>query len=319
VSDVDTSNDIFCFARDADAAAFGVPDHFHRWLFAERLGARGECKEIGFDAWEGPAHLTKFFQWHSNAKHPDPFPAARMDPLVAASVEVDARVFEVLGLPPHSRVVEKIGRYNAQDHVLLNMVPGPERDRVRVQLDFGPGHGRLAALAFRAPDPDERIRTLFAVDAVPSTYLTQLTYYRAMGLRVWEYLDHAVSDPDVETVRAAMADHDVIHLPTWRFDLVPDGVVDRVTCVQVLKELPGGLVAALFPMLARVLHSSGALYVRDHIQFHSPNQMPIDLLLQAAGFACEFAPMWRDREDIHGLPRIWRKVDPMQFVGSLNQ
>lgn len=311
-------NALFARVRDRDSAARDVPAHRARWLFAERLLSRGDRAEMGFDAWEGPEHLVKFFNWHVKAAFPDPFPPARIDALVAASSEVDARVFRRLGLHDGHRMIARIARYNAQDHLVLHAVPQPERNRPRVLLDFGAGHGRLAALGFNAPDEAQRFQTLVAVDAIPSTYFTQAAYYRAMGLSVWEYFEHQDDSPTEEDVMAASLSHQVIHLPTWRMDLIPDGCIDMVSCVQVLKELPGGLVADLIATFARVTHATGAIYVRDHLQFHNPNHMPIDLLLQASGFDREFAPAWIDRVEIHGLPRIWRKVDPSHYVAGPN-
>ena len=112
--------------------------------------------------------------------------------------------------------------------------------------------------------------------------------------------------------------HDVIHLPTWRLDLLPDASIDLVSCIQVLKELPGPLVPDIIKVFVRVTTADGAVYMRDHPQFHSPNQMPVDVLMQSAGFGLEFAPHWRDRVEIHGLPRIWRKIDPNHYLSSAN-
>ena len=318
LNDAEALNARFLAALEQDRKAYDVPAHRARWLFAERLNARGDRKEMGFAAYEGTGHLVKFFNWHIRGQFPDPFLPAVIDPLVAAAVAVDQRAFADLGLEDKNRMIPRIARYNAQDHLMIHAFPVPERNAPRVVLDFGAGHGRLANLGFNAPDPAQRFTTLFAIDAIASTYLTQLTYYRALGLRVWEYLDHQADAPTQDDIRRAIADHDVIHLPTWRLDLVPDATVDMVSCIQVLKELPGALVSDILQVFARITKSTGAIYIRDHVQFHNPNHMPVDLLLQTNGFDCEFAPQWRDRVEIHGLPRIWRKIDPSHFVADAN-
>ena len=316
--DSDALNDMFLAALAEDRSRHDVPEHLARWLFAERLNARGDRKEMSLARYEGVAHLVKFFNWHTNARFPDPFPPGQIDPLVEASTATDMRIFERLGLTDKGFMIPRLARYNAQDHILMHAYQVPDRNAPRVVLDFGAGHGRLANLGFNAPDPGQRFAKVIAVDAIASTYLTQLSYYRAMGLRVWEYLEHRNETPSQGDVANAMKDNDVIHLPTWRLDLVPDGSVDMVTCIQVLKELPGALVPDILKVFARVTSSSGAVYIRDHQQFHNPNHMPVDLLLQANGFDREFAPHWRDRIEIHGLPRIWRKVDPWHFVSAAN-
>jgi hypothetical protein len=318
LNDSEALNARFLASLDEDRKARDVPEHRARWLFAERLNARGDRKEMSFAVYEGIGHLVKFFNWHIRGQFPDPFLPGLIDPLVAASTATDQRVFADLGLVDKNLMIPRLARYNAQDHILMRAFPVPERNRARVLLDFGAGHGRLANLGFNAPDRAQRLDKLIAVDAIASTYLTQLAYYRALGLRVWEYLEHQGDALTQDAVARALEDHDVIHLPTWRFDLVPDGSVDMVSCIQVLKELPGALVADILKTFARVTTVCGAVYIRDHVQFHNPNHMPVDLLLQTNGFDCEFAPHWRDRIEIHGLPRIWRKVDPSHFVADPN-
>ncbi|QYK43085.1 MAG: hypothetical protein KF887_08315 [Paracoccaceae bacterium] len=314
----DTLNAEFNRVLTEDRAALGLPDHFGRWLFAERLRARGERGEMGFFAYEGPGHVAKFFGWHRKAAFPDYLADHGVAQLARVSAERDAQVFDRLGLPPDPALMAHMGRYNAQDHILMHAYPVPERMRPRVLLDFGAGHGRLANLGFNAPDPKQRLTHYIAVDAIPSTYFVQRAYLSALGLKVWDYLDHRETRPDAAAVRAAMADHQVIHLPTWRLDLLPDGVADMVSCVQVLKELPGQMVVDAVRAFARLTGPNGAVYQRDHLQFHDPNHVPIDRLLAAAGFAPEWTPPIRDRTDLHGVPRIWRKVDPSIWVWPQN-
>lgn len=312
-SSPDELNARFRDVAAADLKRFGAPEATARWLFAERLAARGERGEMGFSAYEGPDHLVKFFTWHRRAAFPDVFGTAIAD-LAAASAEADRRVFQRLGLNCDDLLVAKMARYNAQDYALQRAYAVPERQRIKVLLDFGAGHGRMANLAFATPRPGERVRCYIAVDGIPSTYFVQSLYFQALGLSVWDYFDHADEGVGPEDVAAAIQSHDVVHLPTWCLSLIPDGTADLISCVQVLKELPGELLPWLLPHFARIAQPAGALYIRDHLQLHNPNHMPIDLLTQAAGFALEFAPMIRDRAEIHGLPRIWRKVDPSLYV-----
>lgn len=309
----DELNELFRTVAAADLPRFGVPEAAVRWLFAERLAARGERGEMGFSGYEGPAHIAKFFGWLRRAELADFF-GADVDDLIAASLQTDRTVFSHYGLPFDEALVRKIGRYNAQDYVLQRAYSVPERQQIRVFLDFGAGHGRMANLAFSTPRTGGRLRSYVAVDGIPSTYFTQAAYFAALGLTVWDYFDQVGDTVGAAEIAAAIGSHDIVHLPTWCLPLVPDGAVDMISCVQVLKELPGELVPWLLPHFGRIVQPAGSLYVRDHPQFHNPNHMPIDLLIQAAGFALEFAPMWRDRSEIHGLPRIWRKVDATLFV-----
>lgn len=58
--DPDPLNELFKTVFSRDREAFGLPDSVGRWLFAERLSARGVRREMSFDAYEGIIHLRKF-------------------------------------------------------------------------------------------------------------------------------------------------------------------------------------------------------------------------------------------------------------------
>jgi len=307
-------NDLFHSVCEADKARLGFPDYLVRWLFADRLKERGVRREMGFEAFEGPRHVRKFFSWLRSANLTDTFPDGLAEALAATSAEMDQKVFAHYALPAYDDAIQNMARYNAQDFLFQRAYPMPERCAVRTLLDFGAGHGRMANLAFNAPAPHRRVDSYIAVEGIPSTYFTQHFYWAGLGLKVWDYFEHLDEAVDQDTIAAAIRDHDVVHLPTWQIGLIPDAAVDMVTCVQVLKELPGELVAYILPEFARVTQAAGALYVRDHLQFHNPNHMPMDLLIQAQGYTLEFAPQIKDRTEIHGLPRIWRKVDPGLFL-----
>jgi SAM-dependent methyltransferase len=203
--------------------------------------------------------------------------------------------------------LEAVGIYNAQDYLLQRFYPVPDRHRPRVLLDFGAGHGRMANLAFRLDD--SVTETMIAVDGIPAPYLVQRAYYTGLGLTVADYLDDRAAGREFDVAKQQV-DRDVVHLPTWRLDLVPNRSVDLVCCIQVLKELPRRLVVNVLEQFSRVVKPGGAIYVRDHVLQHHPNMMPIDQLLLANGFVREFAPHVRDQADIHGLPRVWRRLDP---------
>ena len=49
------------------------------------------------------------------------------------------------------------------------------------------------------------------VDAIPASYLTQNMYYSALGLRVYEYLDHIGAKVDLTAIDG---DFDAFHFPT---------------------------------------------------------------------------------------------------------
>jgi len=303
------SGRLFASALERDADRLARQDWKRRWLWAEMLAARGQRKEMSFHAYEGPSHVVKFFDWLRDFAFPDYLPEALTGPLRETSYARDQACAARLGVEISEASLRNMARYNAQDWIFQRFYPVPARQTVQVALDFGAGHGRMANLAFA--DPVAGLEQYIAVDGIPGTYLTQRAYFTGLGLSLADYLDHSE-----EGLAERLADRaaQVIHLPTWRLDLVPSGSVDLVCCVQVMKELPRQLAQFVIPEFARVLKPGGALYVRDHPQFHHPNQLPIDTLLSAAGFVLEFSPHLYDRVDIHGIPRIWRRLDPGAFL-----
>lgn len=306
-------NDLFSRVALKDREKYDLPEFLNRWLFAERLAARGLRKEMGFSAFEGPIHIRKFFSWLQGTDLSDYFESEDAQSLTQMSVENDTRVISKYKLRMPDGYMEKVGRYNAQDFLFQRSYPVPERSKVRTLMDFGAGHGRMANLSLDKRLAN-RVDCLIAVDGIPSSYFTQAAYYDGLGLKVWDYFEHFDEDLTPDIMASVLGEHDVVHIPTWRLDLVPDAAVDMVNCVQVLKELPAELVVFLMPQFTRVTTRSGAIYLRDHIQFHNPNHMPIDTLLRREGFEIEFAPQVKDRKEIHGIPRIWRKVDPALYL-----
>jgi len=302
----EAGNQLFADVAKMDRDEHLTDDFLDRWLFVEHIRDRPHIQEMSFFDYTGPQHLLKFFNWIDKFPYRDWFVGDHKD-LVAESVERDLACLEALDLKPGDLDIEAVGLYNAQDYLLQRFYPVPDRHRPRVILDFGAGHGRMANLAMR---PHDRVtETMIAVDGIPSSYLTQRAYYSVLGLRVADYLEHRIDGQDVD-VAELQDDHDVVHLPTWRLDLVPDSSVDLVCCVQVLKELPRQLVLHVLEEFSRVVKPGGSIYVRDHTLHHHPNMLPIDQLLLANGFVLEFSPQVRDRVDIHGLPRVWRRMDP---------
>jgi len=307
--DAATSTALFLAAQERDRKLLDDKQWLIRWLFADALAARGQRADMSFYDYEGPAHLRKFFAWLQGMNAHDYFDAETIEPLIQESARRDNACFSRLGIGVTDAWVRLMGRYNAQDWLFQRLYSVPGRQRIKVMLDFGAGHGRMANLGFAATrDP---LAKYIAVDAIPGPYLTQRAYFSTILESFVDYIDVGEED-----FRKGLASSDVqaLHVPTWRFDVIPGDTIDLVCCVQVLKELPRRLADWAVAQFARVLKPGGALYIRDHPQFHHPNQMPIERLLAAHGFVLEFDPHIRDRSDVHGIPRIWRKFDVGVFL-----
>ncbi len=277
------------------------------WLHLQRRLAAGKLHHMRFDSFLGPEHLPLFFKWIHRIQYPDFLAPEQIETLTVRSAEADTAVFEKLGLRTDEIDLDNVARYNAQDFLLQRAYAVPPEQKPRTFLDFGAGHGRQAVLSF---SPESEIECFIAIDSIPGSYLTQRMYYEALGLKLNDYMDVG------ESFGIERKSGLVNHLPGWRGDLIPDDSVDMVCAVQVLRELSKEMLLHALRLFQRVLKPGGALYIRDHISWHNPNQVEQDALLAATGFVLEWRPHVVDRVHTHGVPRIWRKPNPAAILGK---
>lgn len=294
--------DLFDAAMSADSSRH-IKGWMTEWTYQEKEHARKSTagREQPFDVYSGASDLLKWFNWSSESVKPDYFDDAQVAPLVDTCVQYDIPLLERHGfdcdVAAHARGV---ARYNAQDFLLQHAYAAPAGQRINRILDFGAGYGRQACLWTRTVENCVYV----GMDAIPRSYCLQHFYYSHLGIPLHDYAV-APNEFHVEDRPG------IYHLPTWRADLLPTGFFDMVTCVQVLPELNAPLVRHMISVFARVLRDGGALYIRDHGDAWRPaNQLNIDRALERAGFVLEFQPHVRDRIDLHGIPRIWRKKNP---------
>ncbi|MEM7369280.1 MAG: class I SAM-dependent methyltransferase [Bacteroidota bacterium] len=256
-----------------------------------------------FYQYNGPEDLEKWFHWQISADRPSYFSPEKVSSLVDQSRAFDQALFDRLGLnfPEQQQYDRIIGSNNAQDYYLTHFYDVPERNQVKKVLDFGAGFGRQANLWSQK----EEELLYIGMDAIPKSYCLQNLYYRSIDPNFREYVDQPAG------FSVNLDQPGLYHLPTWRTDLIPDNSLDMVLCVQVLPELNGRLVRHMIDVFQRVLKPGGALYLRDHDQKWKPGyKFNLNHYLPQKGFALEFRPHIVDREDLAGVPRIWRKVDP---------
>jgi hypothetical protein len=187
---------------------------------------------------------------------------------------------------------------NAEDYRFQDLYPRPQRWQARRLLDFHPGLGRqvniwcqeVPGLVYCAMESDE------------AAYVAQWDYVRrANVLPVMDY----IAEPRDFAIREQAG---IYHLPTWRFDLLPPGFFDMILCVDVLPYLSQRLIRHMLPLFHRCLATGGGLYIRDDADAAFDHEL--ERTLSQLGFVLEFRPYLFPGEDIHGLPRLWRKVDP---------
>ncbi len=253
-----------------------------------------------FDRYNGPDDLIKWMNWFPK-DYANYLPESLINPLIEESLKHDREILLRLGIkhdfPNYSK---RIGLNNAHDAAFPNLYPVPERNRIRNVIDFGAGYGRQANLWSQS---NENIYV--ALDAIPKSYAIQHLYFSSLGRPFYDY----ASNPD--GFRISNDKKGIYHLPTWRYDLLPDNFFDMVMAVQVLRELNSTLVRKIIQEFHRVLKPGGMFYIRDHGDVWKPaGKMNIDKYLIASGFTLEFKPHIILDSDLHGIPRIWRKNDP---------
>lgn len=254
-----------------------------------------------FFLYGGKADLVKWMNWF-RADFPDYFPSSLTSGLLRTSRENDQKIIGELALSyDFTNYDRRVGINNVHDFIFPNLYPVPERNTIKNVIDFGAGYGRQANLF--TSKIEDCIYT--AVDAIPNSYCLQNLYFSHLNKPLYDYID------DPQNFKIENHKKGIYHLPTWRKDLLPDNFYDLVMCVQVLPELNSKLVSTMMLEFHRALKPGGILYLRDHASTWKPaGKMNVGEFLADNGFVLEFQPHIINDKDLHGTPRIWRKIDP---------
>lgn len=274
------------------------------WEYQDRRVKRGvkyeeELPQDYYD-FKGPEELLKWINWIKPVNKPDYFDPELVSSLAQKSENFDKKIdsFFNLGLD-FSDYKETIGKYNAQDYILANAYPMPGPKKGRRVLDFGAGYGRQVNIWSQNGDED---LVFVGMDAIPNSYCLQHCYYSQLEAPVYEYADNPDGFELDENSKG------VYHIPTWRFDLIPDNYFDAILVVQVLPELNSKLVQYLAKEFKRVVKDTGFVYIRDHdTKWRPGHSLDNNQVLRDEGFILEYRPYIKDDVDLHGIPRIWKK------------
>lgn len=240
---------------------------------------------MDFSSYGGVDDLVKWLEWQNKVKQPYYIDMIKYN--ANHSRETNDMLFGNI----IKNDFPNVDINNALDWAYTHLYPIPERQRINKVLDFGCGFGRNFNM-FRTFD------VFIAMDAIPLSYCLQHLYLSMFDEDVREYVTGDKIDFTTHC-----------HLPTWRMDLIPDNSLDMVMCIQVLPELNREMIYWLLDQVHNKLKPEGAIYIRDHGKDWQPvHKLNIDGILNKFGFHLEFAPLLKDKVDIHGLPRIWRKL-----------
>lgn len=289
-----------CFQRDKSS-------YIKNWLVKWDYQVKRKKRKLISDSGE-PSDFFNYYgkndfaEWINWLKEPSPnYLGEYVKDLADLSIKNDKNIFNNLGVEINwERYKSNIDFMNAHDFIYPNFYPHPPRFKIRNILDFGAGFGRQANLW------TSKLKefTFIGMDAVPKSYCLQNQYYKATGNQVIDYIE-------VENFKINFSGNCIYHVPTWRYDLIPDNSLDLVLCIQVLPELNSTLVKKMILEFYRMLKPGAMLMIRDHGEFWKPaGGINADAFAMKNGFVLEFHPHLIGDVEIHGVPRIYRKIHP---------
>ena len=180
-------------------------------------------------------------------------------------------------------------------------------------LDFGAGYGRLGLVLGQ----NARVKNYLAIDSVELSYMLQnLTLSISFPEKFYEYIEY-----EFERKAFIIDLHNqsgIYHLPTWKWDLVPDSTLDLIIAVFVLPEINEFALKEFIQQSSRTLKVGGHIYIRDHLYTTGKNnhkgahQLNTEDLLKNCGFQVSYQSGLVDNKDIYGIPRIY------QYLGTNN-
>lgn len=206
-------------------------------------------------------------------------------------------------------------------------------------LDFGPGMGGHALWnsIFREKDFLEKEKRggkgiYLGAEINDSNYALQRSVLSYLAIRNQsEHVDTlALESMGVLPLTKASLDlpsGSFAQIPSWHLGLVPQESVDLITATTVLNEISHSGIAYFAEQVLRTLKLGGFLYVKDSAKV-KPGRHNIDweAFLLSVGFI-EITNLdgLRHRENIHGIPRLYKKTSSNlvtfdsimdQFVGN---
>lgn len=184
-----------------------------------------------------------------------------------------------------------LSKYTAVD-ILFQNLSGRKITNV---LDFGAGIGRQALYWACQNNVN-----YYAVDAVEKLYILQNHIFNILFPgKVKEYFCDVNSFTKASLVNPK---ENVVHLPTWKMDLLPDDHFDLVVAVQVLQEINEVTIKYVLSQFKRICKKGGQLYIRDN-EFWSPeHKLRVGRELLKQGWTLFYRYNYNQLE---GVPRIW--------------
>lgn len=209
----------------------------------------------------------------------------------------------------YNNAIEGMAVFRTQDYCFIKKFAKKLPLEKPRHLDLGPGLGTQAIYSLESFDS-----VYYSLEAGKETYELQRLFFRFLSSIYGTYLDLVecenfyISDSAVKKELNLNSDYRIKHVPSWRFKLIDDNTIDLVTAVFVLNDLNEAGLLWLLSNSSRVLKKGGYFYIRDSGKSKpGKNQLKYDEILSRLGFVEVKRLDIKNRDDMHGIPRIFEK------------
>ncbi len=292
-------------------------DKFHRignpfqWIDADQTPGHQRLSELAAMM----PHFTMIYE-----KYPTPVEldyedlGAVLPTIRTTMVRIFQQFFPFLEAEHYSVYFDATALTRAQDYAFISAFSDIELKGIK-HLDVGPGLGSHSFYSRPVWD------TLFCgLEAYPQTYQVQRNTFRQLGNVTGPYIDFiaaenfGLSDSKLEELFSKCR-KGILHVPSWKAPLIPDNYFDLVTATWVLNELNMAGIAYLLCHCVRTLRVGGYFYIRDSDK-RKPGRHNVnyDALLLEFGFEETKRLQVRNRVDLYGVPRMYRKTDRVHLL-----
>jgi hypothetical protein len=200
----------------------------------------------------------------------------------------------------------------AQDLGILRKFAATLDTSSMAHLDFGPGMGVHAVwnLTFGTGAGSKYT----AVEIDEKNYALQRSLFVLLaGRRGVAYFDALAAEEMISegAVKTHLNDafFRVCHVPSWSLGLLDDQSQDLVTATTVLNEISHAAIAYFVVNANRLLREGGYLYIRDSGKTKpGRHDIAYEAFLESIGYVRMDTLVVSHRENMHGVPRLWKKV-----------
>jgi hypothetical protein len=194
----------------------------------------------------------------------------------------------------------------AQDLSFIKKYAKSLKKKINV-LDVGPGMcGMLPTLEL------EYTGKYYAVESDFMTYSSQLEFLKLYCYENKKIIYDVIEAEDYKNlneIKKQIKKENVIHLPSWHFELIEDNSIDLSTAMFMLNELSYSGIFWVISNITRKLKVGGFLYVRDS-NILKPGCHNFDYNKELLNLGYEEVAFYKikNRLDFFGIPRIYKKV-----------